>query len=113
MYLIRWTVDAKNDMKQMNLRAYDVRRVVDAVDELLTHEPERETRHKKVIRPGIELGFEHLEPVWQLSVRDFRVFYDVARHDEAARAEDEETTGVVSIRAVRRKPAHRTTEEIL
>ncbi len=41
-------------------------------------------------------------PIWELRVGDYRVFYDVA---------DEER--VVYIRAVRKKPAGRTTEEIL
>jgi hypothetical protein len=108
MHDIRWTDGAKEDMALMKLRAFDIRRIIDHVDEQLTHEPERETRHKKVIRPDVELGFEHLEPVWQLSVGEFRVFYDVA-----AKAAEEPGLRIVSIRAIRRKTPHRTTEEIL
>ena len=51
---------------------------------------------------GLIPPWEHVEPIWELSVGEYRVFYDV---DEAAM--------VVNIRAIRRKPAHRTTEEIL
>jgi hypothetical protein len=40
-------------------------------------------------------------PLWQLRVRQFRVFYDV-----------NEQQRVVSIRSVREKPLHTTTEEI-
>jgi mRNA-degrading endonuclease RelE of RelBE toxin-antitoxin system len=113
MFDVRWTPGAKDDMKRMKLRTYEVRRIIDGVDDQLTHEPERETKHKKIIRADVELGFEHLEPVGQLSVGDFRVFYDVAKHDETVEVEAEKGPDVVSIRAVRHKPAHLTTEEIL
>jgi len=41
-------------------------------------------------------------PIWELRVGEFRVFYDV---DEEAQT--------VFVRAVRHKPPHKTTEEIL
>ena len=46
--------------------------------------------------------WEHLEPVWELRDGEYRVFYDV---DEAA--------AVIKVRAIRHKPPHKTTEEIL
>src|SRR5438067_13926790 len=46
--------------------------------------------------------WDHEEPVWELRASGFRVFYDV---NDARRR--------VVIRAVRKKPPHRTTEEIL
>ena len=63
--------------------------------------PARETRNRKILR-GLTPPWEHLPPVWELRVNEYRVFYDV---DEAA--------GQVVVRAVRRKPPHKTTEEIL
>jgi mRNA-degrading endonuclease RelE of RelBE toxin-antitoxin system len=45
---------------------------------------------------------EYVHPVWELRVGERRVFYDA-----------DETTGQVAIRAVRHKPPHKTTEEIL
>jgi mRNA-degrading endonuclease RelE of RelBE toxin-antitoxin system len=99
-YTIRWDEGVKRDMKErLRLSVFVIKRIVDAVDEQLSHEPERPTSHKKTMRPE-KLPFAHLEPVWQLSVGEYRVFYDVA--------ED-----VVSIRAIRRKPGHKTTKEIL
>jgi len=83
MYEIRWDEGAKGDMKRMGLRAYEVRQIVDTVDEQLMYEPERETRSKKIIRPSQRFPFQHVEPVWQLRVGEFRVFYDVAQHEEA------------------------------
>ena len=50
---------------------------------------------------GIEPPWEQSQPVWQLRVGDFRVFYDA-----------DETTRVVWIRAIRRK-GRKTTKEIL
>jgi mRNA-degrading endonuclease RelE of RelBE toxin-antitoxin system len=43
-----------------------------------------------------------VQPVWELRVGEYRVFYDV-----------DEVGGQVVVRAVRRKPPHKTTEEIL
>src|SRR5439155_26853011 len=49
---IRWDRPAVEDMKRMKLRAYEVRQIVDAVDEQLTHQAERESKRRKLIRPG-------------------------------------------------------------
>jgi mRNA-degrading endonuclease RelE of RelBE toxin-antitoxin system len=46
--------------------------------------------------------WEHEAPVWQLRVGGYRVFYDVS-----------EAASVVTVRAIRYKPPHKTTEEIL
>jgi mRNA-degrading endonuclease RelE of RelBE toxin-antitoxin system len=114
MYDIRWDQAAEEDMKRMKLRAYDVGRIVDAVDEELTHQPERASKRKKLIRPEVELPFEHLEPVWQLRIAEFRVFYDISKQQEEHEAGGpEEYEGVVSIRAVRRKPPHKTMRDVL
>jgi mRNA-degrading endonuclease RelE of RelBE toxin-antitoxin system len=51
---------------------------------------------------GLTPPWEHAQPVWELRVDEFRVFYDV---DEGA--------SLVTVRAIRHKPAHKTTEEIL
>jgi hypothetical protein len=112
VYAIRWAEGAREDMKRMKLRAYEVGQIVDSVDGQLSHEPDQQTKHKKIIRPGEQLPFEHGEPVWQLSVGDFRIFYDITKSsDENPMPKD--TEGLVSIRAVRRKPSHKTTKEIL
>jgi mRNA-degrading endonuclease RelE of RelBE toxin-antitoxin system len=83
------------------LRRYDQQRVAAAIDNQLLHEPLHETKSRKQlhIEEGV-LAFEYVSPLWEVRVGSFRIYYDV---DEAA--------GVVNVRAVRRKPAHRTTEE--
>jgi mRNA-degrading endonuclease RelE of RelBE toxin-antitoxin system len=113
MYEIRWDEDAKEDMRRMKLRAKEVAQIVDDVEEELTHEPERASKRKKIIRPEEGLPFEHLDPVWQLRIGEFRVFYDVSEQDEPKGEDDDRHEGVVRIRAVRRKPPHKTTKEIL
>jgi hypothetical protein len=114
MYEIRWDEGAIRDVKRMKLRAYEVARIIDAVDEQLTYEPEEVTRNKKIIRPGQRVPFEHLEPVRQLRVGEFRVFFDVAQSpQEQIETEEVAYQGVVSVRAIRHKPGHKTTGEIL
>jgi hypothetical protein len=60
-----------------------------------------EARHRKML-VGLVPPFDATPPIWQLSVGEFRVFYDV---DPGERR--------VYVRAVRRKPPHKTTKEIL
>lgn len=83
------------------LRAYDRRTLLDAIGTQLAHAPHVETKRRKLLR-NLVPPFEAIAPVWQLRVGVFRIFYDV---DERARR--------VYVRAVRRKPAHLKTEEIL
>jgi mRNA-degrading endonuclease RelE of RelBE toxin-antitoxin system len=83
------------------IRAFERRQLLDEIERNLAHEPTRNTRNKKILR-GLTPPWEHVEPVWELRVDEYRVFYDV---DEAG--------GQVIVRAVRHKPPHKTTEEIL
>ena len=83
------------------LKVFLRRQIVDSVDEQLSHVPTRETRRRKMLH-GLIPPFEADPPIWQLRVGEQRVFCDV---DELER--------IVYVRAVRHKPPHRTTEEIL
>jgi len=99
MYEIRYSPSVAGDLKK--LKVFLRRQIVDSVDEQLFHVPTRETRRRKILH-GLIPPFEADPPIWQLSVGEYRVFYDV---DEVER--------IVYVRAVRHKPPHRTTEEIL
>jgi mRNA-degrading endonuclease RelE of RelBE toxin-antitoxin system len=68
MFRIELTPEAADDLESM--RTFDARRVVAAIESQLTHEPTRETRNRKRLRPN-ELA------EWELRVDVFRVFYDV------------------------------------
>lgn len=83
------------------LRAYDRVAILEAIRDQLVHAPTTATHQRKLL-VGVRPRFEAVPPIWQLRVGDHRVFYDV---DEASR--------VVHVRAVRRKPPHKATEEIL
>ena len=97
-FAIRVSDGVKDDMRR--LRAYDRRMLLEAI-ETLTHEPMIATKQRKLLRHLIP-PFEAIPPIWQLRVGVFRIFYDV---DEASRC--------VYVRAIRKKPAHLRTEEIL
>jgi mRNA-degrading endonuclease RelE of RelBE toxin-antitoxin system len=99
MYRIVYAQSVATDLAA--LRARVRARILDSIEEQLAHEPTRQTRNRKVIT-GLVPPWEHEEPVWQLCVGEYRVFYDV---DEGASA--------VMVRAIRHKPPHQTTEEIL
>lgn len=72
-----------------------------AIRDHLTHEPTKVTRNRKPLI-GMDPPFDAVPPIWELRVGEVRVFYDV---------DEEEKT--VTVRAIRPKPPHKTTEEIL
>lgn len=60
-----------------------------------------ETRNRKLL-PGPQPPWDQELPIWELRVGEYRVFYDV-----------QEQARLVTVRAIRLKPPHKTTEEIL
>ena len=99
MYEIRFAASVVSDIKKLTAR--ERRRILDDIRRKLSHEPARPTKHVKELR-NLVPPFEAVPPVWPLRSGDYRVFYDV-----------NETEQQVLVRAVRRKPPHLTTEEIL
>ena len=93
------TRGAEGDLR--GLRPRDRAIVVEAIEVQLSSEPESPARNRKVL-VALRPPWSGLDPVWELRVGEFRVFYDVDGEE-----------GRVYVRAVRRKPPHRTTEEIL
>lgn len=99
MYSMEYAKGVVGDLAA--LRAYERSQILDRIEEQLAHHPTQQTRNKKIL-VGLIPPWEHLQPVWELRVGEYRVFYDV---DEGA--------SCVIIRAIRHKPPHKTTEEIL
>ena len=99
MYEIEYVEGVADDLKQLGVGQR--KRILDSIDENLKYEPTRQTRNRKIL-VGLIPPWEYIEPVWELRVGEYRVFYDV----------DEEASAVV-VRAIRHKPPHKTTEEIL
>jgi mRNA-degrading endonuclease RelE of RelBE toxin-antitoxin system len=78
------------------------RRTIDReIQERLRESPCRQTKNRKLLE-NAPATFEHEPPLWELRVGSFRVFYDVDEADQ-----------VVFIRAVREKPPHAETEDVL
>ncbi len=99
MYDIQFARGAEQDLKKLS--AFHRGVILDAIERQLAVEPIKPSRNRKVLI-GLVPPWTAEPPVWELRVGDYRVFYDVA---------DDER--VVYIRAIREKPAGRTTEEIL
>jgi mRNA-degrading endonuclease RelE of RelBE toxin-antitoxin system len=99
MYRIGYAEGVADDLA--NLRAYDRKQILDRLEKQLKYEPTKKTKNRKSL-PGLIPPWEYLEPVWELRIGAYRVFYDV-----------DERASLVMIRAVRYNPPHKTTEEIL
>jgi len=99
MYRIEYAEGVAGDLA--HLRAYDRKQILDQLEEQLQYEPTKKTRNRKPL-PGLIPPWEYLAPVWELRSGEYRIFYDV-----------EDKASLVMIRAIRHKPPHKTTEEIL
>ena len=99
MYTIEYAAGVADDLA--DLRAYDRKRILDRIEEQVLHEPTRQTRNRKPIF-GVRPPWDQEEPFWELRIHPYRVFYDV-----------KEAKALVTVRAIRRKPLHKTTEDIL
>ena len=97
-YQIELTGLAVSELKA--IRSFDRRRILDQVKQQLARQPSVPTRNRKRLE-AVSPGFEHVAPVWELRIGEYRVFYDV-----------DEATKTVYVRAVRLKEPHQTTEDI-
>lgn len=98
MFTIRLAELAREHLAE--LRPFERNRILDEIDALLRSRPSVGTTRRKLL-VGATPSFEHVQPVWQLRVGDFRVIYDVDENDR-----------VVTVRAVLHKGS-KTTGEIL
>lgn len=99
MYAIRFAVDVIKDLKKVS--AYRRNVILDAIATQLLHEPTAPAKNRKLLANLIP-PWDAVPPIWELRVGEYRVFYDVS---------EEENT--VYVRAIRRKPRGKRTEEIL
>jgi len=99
VYSIRLASDVLKDLGRFP--AYHRRRILDEIEKRLSHEPTSPTRNRKLL-VNLVPPWEAEPPIWELRIEEFRVFYDVS--------EEEKT---VFVRAVRRKAAGQSTEDIL
>ena len=99
MFEIRYSPGVAEDLN--DLKVFLRRQILDSVDSQLSHVPTKATRRRKILH-GLVPPFDADPPIWELRAGEYRIFYDV---DEIER--------IVYVRAVRHKPPHKTTEEIL
>lgn len=96
MFELRLAGGALQDLRR--LRAHDRARVVDEIERRLAEHPREPSRNRKELTALVP-PWEHVPPVWELRVGDYRVFYDV-----------DTEAGLVVVRAVRRKGRSATKE---
>jgi mRNA-degrading endonuclease RelE of RelBE toxin-antitoxin system len=99
MYRIEYAPDVSHDLA--DLRAYARKRILDRLEGQLSYQPAKKTKNRKPL-PGLIPPWEYIEPVWELRIGEYRVFYDLDEH-----------VSLVMVRAIRYKPLHKRTEEIL
>lgn len=99
MFTVRFAGGVAQDLKKIPV--FYKNHILDAIQKQLVNTPDLETRNRKVLVKLVP-PWEGIEPVWELRVGEYRVFYDVSRDDET-----------VYVRAVRRKPSGKKTEDIL
>ena len=75
--------------------------ILDRIELQLKYEPTRQARNRKIL-VGLAPPWDHVDPVWELRIGEYRVFYDV-----------DEVELTVIIRAIRHKPPHQRTGDIL
>jgi mRNA-degrading endonuclease RelE of RelBE toxin-antitoxin system len=89
----------EQDLKK--IRAYDRNLILDAIESRLAHSPNVETRNRKRLECLVQ-SFAAVPPIWELRAGEYRIFYDVEEEEQK-----------VYVRAIRKKPGHKTMEEIL
>jgi mRNA-degrading endonuclease RelE of RelBE toxin-antitoxin system len=99
MFAIQFAESVTDDLA--DLKTSDRTLILDKIDEQLSHQPTTATRNRKIVQ-GLIPPWDHEPPIWELRIRSYRVFYDV-----------NESRSKVTVRAIRLKPPHKTTEEIL
>ena len=99
MFEIRFAESVEDDLRK--IRVYYRNRILDSIEEQLTHEPETATRNRKLLE-NLTPPWQTVAPIWELRVGEYRVFYDVSAAES-----------VVYVRAVRKKPPGTKTGDIL
>jgi mRNA-degrading endonuclease RelE of RelBE toxin-antitoxin system len=99
MYAIRFAVDVISDLKKLSV--YYRNLVLGAIETQLSYEPTSPTRNRKLLVNLIP-PWDAVPPIWELRVGEYRVFYDVSEEEK-----------IVYVRAIRKKPRGRRTEDIL
>ena len=99
MFEIRFAESVEEDLRKIPV--YYRNQILDSIEGQLVHEPEAATRNRKLLE-NLTPPWQTIEPIWELRVGEYRVFYDVSLGES-----------IVYVRAVRKKPRGTKTEDIL
>jgi mRNA-degrading endonuclease RelE of RelBE toxin-antitoxin system len=99
VFEIRFAESVEADLRK--IQVYYRNRILDSIEEQLTHEPETMTRNRKLLE-NLTPPWQIVAPIWELRVGEYRVFYDVSASES-----------VVYVRAIRKKPPGTKTEDVL
>jgi len=99
MFDIQFSAGVWNDLKPIPIQGQRI--ILDAIEEQLTHQPTTRTKNRKILL-NLVPPWQNVPPIWELRVDDYRVFYDVAEEEQ-----------MVYVWAIRCKPPHSRTEDIL
>jgi mRNA-degrading endonuclease RelE of RelBE toxin-antitoxin system len=99
VFQIRFAESVEGDLR--TIPVYYRNQILDSIEEQLVQEPETATRNRKLLE-NLTPPWQTVEPIWELRVGEYRVFYDVSL-----------TESIVYGRAVRKKPRGTKTEDIL
>jgi mRNA-degrading endonuclease RelE of RelBE toxin-antitoxin system len=72
MYRIEYAEGITEDLAR--LRAYERKKILDRLEKQLRHEPTKSTKNRKPL-PGLIPPWEYIEPVWELRIGEYRVFF--------------------------------------
>ncbi|MFM9963510.1 MAG: type II toxin-antitoxin system RelE family toxin [Planctomycetaceae bacterium] len=93
---------APSALRELNsFKSFMRRQIRDAIDQQLPFEPDKATRNRKMLSAE-QADFDFTPPLWELRVGDHRIFYDI-----------DLDAHTVYVRAIRIKPPHSTTDEVL
>jgi mRNA-degrading endonuclease RelE of RelBE toxin-antitoxin system len=99
MYAIRYAASVELDLRELS--AYYQRIILSAIETHLTHEPMAPSRRRKPL-PNLTPSWAAERLMWELRVREYRVFYDVSEPEQ-----------IVMVRAIRHKSPEQRTEDLL
>ena len=98
-FTVELAVSARQELREM--RPFDRQAVLERIRQVLTSQPDVETNNCKALH-GLKVPWDQVGDTRELKVDEYRVFFEI-----------ETGTKNVVIKAIRPKPPHLTTEDIL
>lgn len=98
-FTVELVTSAREELRAM--RPFDRQAVLERIRQVLTSQPDVVTRNCKPLQ-GLKVPWDQIGDTWELKVDEFRVFFEI-----------ETGTQNVVVKAIRHKPPHLTTEDIL